>query len=205
MISLFIHFLIGLLASFIGSLPFGVLNLTMVETVVKRGDKAGRNFAIGASIIEIIQAFIAIWFLDWFVHNPNIESYIKIASVPILVILGIVFIIRDPQCKLKAVEYKGSPILKSVYLSLLNPLVIPFWVFCAGYFHSTAWIEFGPDQLILFIVGIGFGKYFSLIAYGAVRKQIVKRLDFFNLCFNRMIAIVFILLGLIQLANLLLF
>lgn len=205
MISLFMHFLIGLIASFIGSLPFGVLNLTMVETVVKRGNKSGRDFAIGASIIEIIQAFIAIWFLDWFVHNPEVESNIKIAAVPILIILGIVFIIRDPHCKLQAVEYKGSPILKSIYLSLLNPLVIPFWIFCSGYFHSAAWIDFGPYQLILFIAGIGFGKYFSLIAYGAVRKQIVKRLDFFNLCFNRMIAIVFILLGLIQAANLVFF
>lgn len=53
-------FLITYLAAFIGVVPPGLVNMTVAKTCVEKGKKNGLYVAVGAGIIILIQAFIAV-------------------------------------------------------------------------------------------------------------------------------------------------
>jgi len=58
----FFHFiLIGFFFSFLGSIPFGPVNLSMVDTTLNKGFKNGLHFATAASLVEILQATAALY------------------------------------------------------------------------------------------------------------------------------------------------
>ncbi|MBU14335.1 MAG: hypothetical protein CMQ14_04500 [Gammaproteobacteria bacterium] len=46
----------------LGTIPFGPINLTVVKTTVDHSAQRGTEIAIVASLIEILEALIAIWF-----------------------------------------------------------------------------------------------------------------------------------------------
>ena len=52
--SILLHFLMALAASFIGYLPFGTVNLSVIDTTISHGLRAALVMALGASLIEII-------------------------------------------------------------------------------------------------------------------------------------------------------
>ena len=55
------YFLIGVFASFLGTLRLGPINLAVNKTTVDQHARAGLEFAIAASLIEILQAVLALW------------------------------------------------------------------------------------------------------------------------------------------------
>ena len=71
------HFLLGFVFSFIGSIPFGMINLTVVDTTIHKGLRAGIVLGLGAAIIEFFQAIIAVLFTHIFIDNPQIAEWIQ--------------------------------------------------------------------------------------------------------------------------------
>ena len=56
------YFVVGLAACFLGTIPFGPINLTVVKTTVDYNAARGTEVAFAASVVEMLQALIAIWF-----------------------------------------------------------------------------------------------------------------------------------------------
>lgn len=203
---LFQHILIGFAASFIGSLPFGVLNLTTVETAVNKGTKAAAWFAFGASIVEFVQALVAVYFSDWFLKHTSINTAFNIIVIPLLIILGLLAFRRDKLVKSeKGKKLKTSSFNKAVILSMINPLSIPFWIFYTTYFHSMNWISFTNATMIVLVFGISLGTFFALLLYGKAGKYIVERIQILHLWLNKIIGSTFFLLALLQSTRLILF
>ena len=55
---LLLVFGLGLGLSFIGSLPFGIINMTVAETTVRKGFRAGFWTSVGAANIEYLQVLV---------------------------------------------------------------------------------------------------------------------------------------------------
>ena len=55
-----LHFLFGLIACIIGAMPFGLVNLSVVDIIINKSEKDALTFSIGASFIEILFASAAI-------------------------------------------------------------------------------------------------------------------------------------------------
>ena len=55
-------FFIALVASFGGTLPFGPINLSVVNTTINRSFKAALRFSTAAALVEILQALVAVRF-----------------------------------------------------------------------------------------------------------------------------------------------
>ena len=55
-----LYFFVGFAACLLGTIPFGPINLTVVKTTVDHDARRGTEIAIAGSLIEILEALIAI-------------------------------------------------------------------------------------------------------------------------------------------------
>ncbi|RLD58601.1 MAG: hypothetical protein DRJ05_07755 [Bacteroidetes bacterium] len=193
-------FLIGFLASFIGSLPIGMLNMTVMEISFSKSLKQGILFAGGAAFVEFFPAIVAVKFSSWFLENPTVEMMIKLSVIPVLLIFGIIHLRK----KMAGSNLKGnkderySGFSKGMFLSGINPISIPFWVFYAVWFQSMGWISFETIPAIVFVIGITLGTFICLSLYGKVGQYIFSRIAILNLWMNKIVGSVFIILALYQ-------
>ena len=193
-------FFVGFVASFIGSLPIGMLNMTVMEISFSKNLKQGVLFSAGAAFVEFFQAIIAVKFSSWFLENPTVEMMIKLSVIPVLLVFGIVHLrknLNDPTSKGNESEkYSGFP--KGMFLSGINPISIPFWVFYAVWFQSMGWISFETIPAIMFVTGISLGTFVCLSLFGKLGQYIFSRIAVLSLWMNKIVGGVFIILALYQ-------
>ena len=67
-------FLIVFAAAFIGVVPPGLVNMTVAKTCVEKGKRNGLYVAIGAGIIILIQAFIAVMLANYIFDHPMVRK-----------------------------------------------------------------------------------------------------------------------------------
>ena len=94
-------FSFGLIACFIGALPFGAINLTVVSLTVNRSYEQGMRFALGASLIEIGEAYIALIFGKLISGFINRHSELPYFIAFVFIGLGIYFFARKTSPKLE--------------------------------------------------------------------------------------------------------
>ena len=193
-------FFIGFIASFIGSLPIGMLNMTVMEISFSKSLKQGVLFSAGAAFVEFFQAIIAVKFSSWFLENPTVEMMIKLSIIPVLLVLGIIHLrkkLNDSTAKGNESE-KYSGFSKGMFLSGINPISIPFWVFYAVWFQSMGWISFETIPALMFVTGITLGTFVCLSLFGKLGQYIFSRITVLNLWMNKIVGGVFIILALYQ-------
>ena len=93
--SFIIHFAIGFITSFLGTTPPSMLNMTTTKITLEKTKKEGLKFAIGVSIIVLIQAYIAVLFAKYIHSNENFEWYIKVVGIIIFGLLSIYFLFES--------------------------------------------------------------------------------------------------------------
>lgn len=193
------HFLLGFVASFIGSLPFGVINLTSIDIAVNKNLKSVIRFSIAASIIEFLYALFAIYLIEWLVVRNNITYYINVALIPVFLIIAFTYFRKDGLIRHgRKLPKQMSSFYKGLLLGLVNPLCIPFWIFYASYFLSFGWIELTNLKIFTMVSGISLGTFAVLLLYGYIGQNIVKRIDFLNVWLNRIIGSTLAILAIIQ-------
>ncbi|MFA8300114.1 MAG: LysE family transporter [Hyphomicrobiales bacterium] len=193
-----VEFLIGFAASFLGSLPVGMLNLTVMDISIRRGPKYVTLFSGGAASVEFIQAFIGVYFSSWFLMNQNITLFFEVMVLPLFLTLAIVYFFKDKSSTGNKAEIKNSEFAKGVWLSFLNPLPIPFWIFYATYFHAEHWISFSTTSIIVFVLGIAAGTFTALLAFGKMSIFIASKIKKINAWINKIIASAFFVLFIYQ-------
>jgi hypothetical protein len=82
----------ALFLSFLGSLPIGLITLTITQKTIQNGRHSGLMIALGATIMEFVYAFIALLSLDLFTQNTSTRNYIKIFATAIFLALGFYFL-----------------------------------------------------------------------------------------------------------------
>lgn len=195
---LIVSFAVGAVASFLASLPPGIISLTVVDTTVHKHIKHGVLVALGAAFIEFFQCFVAVYFTSWFISNPYIEKAIDILTMPVLLFLGIYFIVKampGNRAKKSAPRRGGhNSLFKGMLVSSLNMIAIPFWIFWSSKFFAKEWIEHTWLGVGIFALGVSIGTFLALNVYGALTLKFHVTLRSINLWVSRVIGV--LLLGL---------
>jgi len=74
-----LHLLFGISVCFIGALPLGAINMSVISISIKNSQRQALFFALGASLVEIGQAGIAVVFGIYI--NQYISSHSEISYV----------------------------------------------------------------------------------------------------------------------------
>jgi len=191
-----LHFFLGLLVAYIGLLAPGMLNMTAVQITVDKKSSYAYKFAVGASIIIMFQAGIALFFAGYLNKNPDVITLLEKIGVFVFFALSILFFLKTrSKLKYKKKKRKGNYFLNGAIMSMANMLSIPFFLASSTYLVAIGFLLMRPKYIILFVVGAMFGAYLLFFTYIAFAKVIIKRANFIARNINYILSVLFLVLG----------
>lgn len=151
-------FLIGLMASILGTLLPGLLNGTVVKIAANEGRKNAYYFALGVLLIVFFQTYLAVYFarlIDRSEFASEIIQEIGLAVFSILTLYFLFFAKRPKNLEIKKDKSKHKRFFYGMFLAFINMFPIPYYVF----------ISISADQYIEFEFK---NPFTSLISFGVV-------------------------------------
>lgn len=177
-----------------------MINLTVVDTTLQKGLRAGIILGFGAALVEFVQAIIAVKFTHVFLENPNISAIIHWLAIPIFWGLAIYHYQASKKETLHQSSDKSlSPFYKGLLISSLNMLAIPYWVFYASYFGSIGWLSAENTMILLFCIGIALGAFTLFATFAKLSSLVVRKMTKISSLTNQILAFIFLAFGVYQL------
>lgn len=197
---IFTHIIIGFLMAFIGLIPPGMLNMTAVRTKVESNKKSAILFSLGAAIVVIPQAYIAIVFAKYFVKNPEIIDRLTIAGIVVLFVLSIFFFIQArKKFKGEGKNKKGNYLLVGMFMSSMNMLAIPFYLLMSSVLEKKELLIMEQPYQGFFVFGAFLGALSLFLVYVLFALFIEKKAQFIARNINYILSILFFFLGILTL------
>ena len=197
-------FIIAFVFSFLGSIPPGAINISILQLGLENRTRAALRFALAAALIEFPYVLIAIQFEDWLTSTPLIMNNIRLISATVMFILGVVNlrIYYRPTKNQVLSKLQSSGFRKGLIISTLNPLAIPFWIGITAYLKIQQWIELLTwTHKLVYAAGVSIGTFTLLALFAYMGKRIKFKISSKGLT-QLVPAIIFILLGLYALLQL---
>src|SRR6201996_8977331 len=187
---IFLTFFLGLFANFIGYIPPGNINLTLVQITINRGLKQALQFIIAFSSVEFFFTYFIMHAAKWLSGQVKLDSIIDWIMVVLFGVLGTITWLN--RTKPPETNYKESDSIKyGIILGFLNPMQVPFWMITGTYLITHEWIEDGRVALVIFSIGAAAGAFLALFLYAEFAKFIQKKFALSNRLVNTGIAILF--------------
>jgi len=159
--------LTGLLISFLGSLPFGTLNITAFNIAAVQNIGDAILFAVAVVFIELLAVVITLKSAN----KIDFKSKLFYFASPLAIILLFYLAVSSFSSALNPDEVNvnahlfpmiHSPILLGLLLSVLNPLHIPFWMGWNTALIGKGLLKNTKKMHHFYMTGIGVG---SIAAY----------------------------------------
>jgi len=157
-------FFIGMLFSFLGSIPPGTINLSVMQLGVNGQMRGAWFFIIATVIIEFVYAAIAVKFQIFLTKNTLITEHFQIISGLALLTLGFINLSKNTSKREINTQKQGRKnFRKGFIISLANPLNIPFWLVVTAFLQNKHIIALsGPLNFWSYIFGITLGTFLLL-------------------------------------------
>ena len=193
----FIIITTAIIITIIGALPFGLVNLTVLDISFHRNKIAALKVAHGAAWIEVLfglTALIAGSLIGQFTRDHRVVQTL-VLIIPALV--GLAFLLKKNRSEAKTIE-KDPGFLKGMMLNLISIQVLLYWLFAMTYFNTRWEPEFNILFIALFALGIWIGKMGVLWVYALLSQKIFSRFGFLAKNINRVIGVVLLITVFIQ-------
>lgn len=165
-------FLLGFIFSFIGSIPPGTLNITVLQLGLDRKIGIALRFALAVSIIEYPYAWIGVQFEYWISASPLIVENFQLIAAVVMTALGIFNLLPSKAPTGFARRFSESGFRRGIVLSMLNPMAIPYWMGFTAYMKAQGWIDLATTGLLhtyVFGTAVGAMALLSLLVFFAGR------------------------------------
>lgn len=187
---IFLTFFLGLIANFIGYIPPGNINLTLVRITINRGLKQALQFCIAFSCVEFFFTFFIMHAAKWLSEQVHLDVVIDWVMFALFMVLGtITWLNRKKPPETKYREHDS--IKYGIILGFVNPMQIPFWMICGTYLITHEWILDGNLPLVIFSIGSAGGSFLCLFLYARFAKYIQSKFALSTRVINTAIAILF--------------
>ena len=197
LIEIAIMITLGIAASAIAALPFGLVNLTVLNVSLEQGNKSALKIAHGASLIEVLFGFTAILAGSLIYQKLNGNLTVSYITAGVLIAGGIFFYLKK-QAPAKEQATSGSGFLKGVILNLVSIQVFLFWILALAFLSARGLIQYQPLSIIGFLIGIWLGKMGILLLYMNLGMRMLSRSGLISQNINRIIGIVLFGMAFIQ-------
>ncbi|AYL98707.1 LysE family transporter [Mucilaginibacter celer] len=187
---IFLTFFIGLIANFIGYIPPGNINLTLVQITINRGIKEAVRFITAFSAVEFFFTYFIMHAARWLSGQLSLGTIIDWVMFVLFSVMGyITWIHRNTPPKTNYSEH--ASIKYGILLGFLNPMQIPFWMVTGTYLITHEWILDGRVALVIFSLGSAGGSFLCLFLYAKFAKYIKEKFALSNKLINTSIALLF--------------
>ncbi len=172
MLELIRVFVLGTVFSFIGSIPPGTLNVSVLQLGLEKKVKTALRFALAVAIIEYPYAWIAVEFESLISKSPWIEENLQLITAVVMTTLGAFTVWSARKPSTFSVRFNESGFRRGLILSILNPMAIPYWTGATAYFRAQGWVDLSTQPLIhsyVFGTSVGAMLLLTLFTFMAAR------------------------------------
>jgi len=161
----------GMLISFLGSLPPGIMNITATQISGKQGTGAALIYAVGSMLAEIIIVRIALSGMSWLTRRQKFFQVLEWMTAVLLVTFSMAcFIAANSMHEFTTIlpELVLPPFITGVVISAVNPLHIPFWLGWSTVLMNKGVLIPGAKRYNIYTAGIGVGTIagFTVFIFG---------------------------------------
>lgn len=153
-------FFVGMLVSFLGSLPLGTLNVAAMQISISDGIQPALLFSIGSLTVEIIYVRLSLVAMDWVRKQEKIFKFLEWLTFLIVAALAASSFYAALTPSVKENVILSSTLHRfwlGVTLSAVNPVQIPFWFGWSTVLFAKKILLPQSDHYNTYIVGIGLG------------------------------------------------
>lgn len=200
-------FIFGFLATFIATLPPGLINITAAKISLKEGHTRGIMFALGACLVIVFQALIATVFARYLSNHPDVIDVLRIVALVIFAILSIyfLFVAKTTEKKKKEVDQRSKTkrFFHGMFLSAINFFPIPFQAYVAITIASFGVLKFNNLGIAAFVVSSSLGAFGAMYLYMHFFEKIKDRKIASQKSMNYLIGIITGVVAIVTLINIL--
>lgn len=197
-----LHLFLGFVMAFIGVIAPGMLNMTAVRVKIEKNKKSALLFALGAAIIVIPQAYIALAFAKFFTKHPEIIERLKMAGVFVLLTLSVFFFFQArKKIKAEGTKKRGNYFFIGMTLSSINMLAIPYYLLFSSVFEKKGWLIMSQPYISVFVAGAFLGTLFLFLMYIEFASIIERKVQFIARNINYILSVLFFVLGILLLTS----
>ncbi|MBN1117440.1 MAG: hypothetical protein JXA77_09565 [Bacteroidales bacterium] len=190
-------FAISFSITFFGTIPFGLVNLSVLEVSYHHGKNKALNVAIGAVIIEFIYAFLALNAGVFLGKHLGTEKSWHILVMLVLGTVGIYYFFKKNSLN-NVKETRQPGVIKGMVLNLISLQVLVIWILIMTYISAYFKFPHTLSAVIYFIIGAGCGKLITLWAYACLSEKILGKYSFIADNINRIIGVVLLITVVVQ-------
>lgn len=172
--------LVAFVVSYLGSIPPGTINISVMQLSVSRQRKAALLLGLAASIAEFVYAGATVKFQQFLSESPRLTIVFQVITALALVGLGIynLFSKTDSTEYLKVDKLKGrTGFAKGLALGLLNPMTVPFWLVVTNYLVTHNWVDVKNENFWAYIIGLASGTFSLLVTVDFLGSKFQKIAD----------------------------
>ena len=152
----------GLLISFAGSLPLGMLNVAALQLSVSDGYRAAFWFVGGCTVVEMIYVWLSLLLMDRIMRHARVLKALKWVSLFLLLALSVnAFVVasKGGGNVPSLLEETGlHPFLAGIMLMSVNPVQIPFWFGWNTILYSRNILLSRRSHYTVYPFGVGLGS-----------------------------------------------
>lgn len=202
MTSLSLNFITGLIVSFLGTLPLGVLNVTIMDVSMKKGMSPALRFALACALVELVYSYIAVQLTKSIIDFPALKPATELIATITLLGMGIYYIRK--QNRLNASKQKTvSPFYLGTVLSILNVVAFPFWILYTTLLQGKGIVGLSQHSLVVvYVLGISVGTMAGLLPFAYASRFLTSVVAIYRHRMDRMIGLLFMFLSACQFASL---
>ena len=193
-----IHVGLGFVMAYLSLVPPGMLNMTAVRTAIEKGYESGRWFSLGAALVVIPQAFLALVFAKFFAQHPEIVDRLNYAGIAVLFGLSVLFFFQArKKFKGEGKKRSGKSFVVGMLMSTMNMLAIPFYLVLSSVLENRGMLITEQPYINLFVSGVFLGAFSLFMTYVRFAGLIQKRAQFIARNINYILSALFFVLGIL--------
>ena len=195
-------FFVGMMVSFIGSLPLGTLNIAAMQISISDGYVAALWFAVGMLLVEIIYVRLSLVAMDKIRKQTKVLKAMEWITLIIIIALAVFSFIAATKGGGKTKNIllsNGMPrFFLGIIMSAINPVQIPFWFGWSTVLFAKKILLPRNDHYNVYIIGIGLGTFLGTCIFIFGGLLIVNKLNANQNMLNYIIGSIFSITALIQ-------
>jgi threonine/homoserine/homoserine lactone efflux protein len=166
-------FLVGLVASFVGSIPPGTLNLSVLQLGLDGKTNTAWRFALAVTIIEYPYTWLAIQFEYWITSSPVVVENFQLITAVVMTIIGIGNLWAAFKPVAAVGRFQESGFRRGLVLSMLNPMALPYWIGVTAYLKAQGWIDLTTTgKLHSYVFGTAIGVLLLLALFILLARRL---------------------------------
>ena len=198
-----LYFIISFIISAIGSLPTGLITLTIMQRTLEAGKKAGYMLSFGATVMEFVYTYIALYGLTFFQESVATNYYMQVFATVVFFGFGFYNFFKESNPPTTpSNDYDYFDFGRGFLVATMNVLIIPFWLFIALWLGNYEFTFDTQTNIIVFSIGSALGALAVFIGYAELGHYILARIGKIVKYTNKIVGVIFVILGFYQLSQL---